>query len=50
MTLDGSSYYFHVQKLEGTWERPHGFVQNSIFLSHEEIQVLARTVGYCNHK
>ncbi|XP_053350566.1 ras GTPase-activating-like protein IQGAP3 isoform X1 [Clarias gariepinus] len=39
-TVDGSSYYFHLQKLEGTWERPHGFVQNSIFLSHEEIQAV----------
>ncbi|KTF77066.1 hypothetical protein cypCar_00037456 [Cyprinus carpio] len=35
---DSSSYFFHLQKLEGTWERPQGFVQNSSFLTHEEIQ------------
>ncbi|XP_060777825.1 ras GTPase-activating-like protein IQGAP3 [Neoarius graeffei] len=43
-TVDGSSYYFHLQKLEGTWERPHGFVQNSIFLSREEIQAVCSSV------
>ncbi|KAI4892427.1 hypothetical protein NFI96_019360, partial [Prochilodus magdalenae] len=37
-TQDGSSYYFHLQKLEGFWERPQSFVQNNIFLCHEEIQ------------
>uniref|UniRef100_A0A8C1RKX3 IQ motif containing GTPase activating protein 3 n=1 Tax=Cyprinus carpio TaxID=7962 RepID=A0A8C1RKX3_CYPCA len=37
---DSSSYFFHLQKLEGTWERPQGFVQNSSFLTHEEIQVV----------
>ena len=36
---DGSSYYFHLQKLEGTWDRPQGFVQNSMFLAHDEMQV-----------
>ncbi|KAJ8287966.1 hypothetical protein COCON_G00006250 [Conger conger] len=35
---DGSSYYFHLQRLEGAWERPKGFVQNSLFLGHGEIQ------------
>lgn len=36
---DSSSYFFHLQKLEGTWERPQSFVQNSTFLTREEIQV-----------
>uniref|UniRef100_A0A8B9JXT3 IQ motif containing GTPase activating protein 3 n=1 Tax=Astyanax mexicanus TaxID=7994 RepID=A0A8B9JXT3_ASTMX len=43
-TPDGSSYYFHLQKLEGTWDRPQGFVQNSIFLNYEEVQVRYRRV------
>ena len=38
-TQGGSSYYFHLQRLEGEWERPKGFVQNSLFLGHDEIQV-----------
>ncbi|KAG7469536.1 hypothetical protein MATL_G00129770 [Megalops atlanticus] len=41
---DGSSYYFHLQKLEGTWERPQGFVQNSLFLIHDEIQAVLSSV------
>lgn len=41
---DSSSYFFHLQKLEGTWERPQGFVQNSIFLTHEEIQAVCSSV------
>ncbi|XP_030637038.1 ras GTPase-activating-like protein IQGAP3 isoform X2 [Chanos chanos] len=41
---DGGSYYFHLQKLEGTWERPKGFVQNSTFLGHEEIQAVLNSV------
>ncbi|XP_028834928.1 ras GTPase-activating-like protein IQGAP3 [Denticeps clupeoides] len=43
-TPDGSSYYFHLHKLEGTWERPEGFVQNSTFLAHEEIQAVVNSV------
>uniref|UniRef100_A0A3P8XSZ5 IQ motif containing GTPase activating protein 3 n=1 Tax=Esox lucius TaxID=8010 RepID=A0A3P8XSZ5_ESOLU len=39
-TDDGSFYYFHLNKLEGTWERPQGFVQSSVFLTHEEIQAV----------
>ncbi|KAG5271265.1 hypothetical protein AALO_G00177810 [Alosa alosa] len=41
---DGSSYYFHLQKLEGTWDRPQGFVHNSMFLAHEEIQAILNSV------
>lgn len=40
---DSSSYFFHLQKLEGSWERPQGFIQNSTFLTHEEIQVQTYT-------
>ncbi|KAJ8354659.1 hypothetical protein SKAU_G00222260 [Synaphobranchus kaupii] len=43
-TQGGSSYYFHLQRLEGTWERPKGFVQNSLFLVHEEIQAVLSSV------
>uniref|UniRef100_W5K300 IQ motif containing GTPase activating protein 3 n=1 Tax=Astyanax mexicanus TaxID=7994 RepID=W5K300_ASTMX len=43
-TPDGSSYYFHLQKLEGTWDRPQGFVQNSIFLNYEEVQAVCSGV------
>uniref|UniRef100_A0A673JL87 Ras GTPase-activating-like protein IQGAP3 n=1 Tax=Sinocyclocheilus rhinocerous TaxID=307959 RepID=A0A673JL87_9TELE len=41
---ESSSYFFHLQKLEGTWERPQGFVQNSTFLTHEEIQAVCSSV------
>ncbi|XP_056331178.1 ras GTPase-activating-like protein IQGAP3 [Danio aesculapii] len=41
---DSSSYFFHLQKLEGSWERPQGFVQNSTFLTHEEIQAVCSGV------
>ncbi|XP_072572239.1 ras GTPase-activating-like protein IQGAP3 isoform X3 [Paramormyrops kingsleyae] len=41
---DGSSYYFHLQKLEGTWERPQGFVHNSLYLVHAEIQAVLSSV------
>uniref|UniRef100_A0A4W4G6A0 IQ motif containing GTPase activating protein 3 n=1 Tax=Electrophorus electricus TaxID=8005 RepID=A0A4W4G6A0_ELEEL len=41
---EGSCYYFHLHKLEGTWERPQGFVQNSVLLTHEEIQAVCRSV------
>ncbi|XP_051576134.1 ras GTPase-activating-like protein IQGAP3 [Myxocyprinus asiaticus] len=41
---DGSSYFFHLQKLEGSWERPHGFVQNSTCLTHDEIQAVCSSV------
>uniref|UniRef100_A0A673YYG5 IQ motif containing GTPase activating protein 3 n=1 Tax=Salmo trutta TaxID=8032 RepID=A0A673YYG5_SALTR len=37
-------YYFHLHKLEGTWERPQGFVQCTVFLAHEEIQAVLNSV------
>ncbi|KAG9345332.1 hypothetical protein JZ751_009878 [Albula glossodonta] len=43
-TQDGSSYFFHLQRLEGTWDRPQGFVQNSLFMAHEEIQTVVTSV------
>ncbi|XP_063054723.1 ras GTPase-activating-like protein IQGAP3 [Engraulis encrasicolus] len=41
---DGSSYYFHLQRLEGSWERPHAFVPNSLFLAYDEIQAVLNSV------
>ncbi|XP_078391700.1 ras GTPase-activating-like protein IQGAP1, partial [Cetorhinus maximus] len=35
---DGSVYYFNLETLEGSWERPGGFVQSSTQLSKDEIQ------------
>uniref|UniRef100_UPI00398E9324 ras GTPase-activating-like protein IQGAP3 n=1 Tax=Pristiophorus japonicus TaxID=55135 RepID=UPI00398E9324 len=35
---DGSLYYFNLQALEGSWERPKGFVQSSTQLGRDEIQ------------
>ncbi|XP_069796414.1 ras GTPase-activating-like protein IQGAP3 isoform X4 [Narcine bancroftii] len=45
---DGSMYYFNLQRLEGSWERPKGFVQSSTQLSRDEIQstVAAVTAVY----
>uniref|UniRef100_A0A7N9B0R1 IQ motif containing GTPase activating protein 3 n=1 Tax=Mastacembelus armatus TaxID=205130 RepID=A0A7N9B0R1_9TELE len=42
---DGSFYYFHLNRLEGSWERPNGFIHNSVFLDRHEIQVEATTSG-----
>uniref|UniRef100_A0A667YS54 IQ motif containing GTPase activating protein 3 n=1 Tax=Myripristis murdjan TaxID=586833 RepID=A0A667YS54_9TELE len=36
---DGTSYFFNLSKLEGSWERPPAFVHNSVFLDRQEIQV-----------
>uniref|UniRef100_A0A4W5MJU1 IQ motif containing GTPase activating protein 3 n=1 Tax=Hucho hucho TaxID=62062 RepID=A0A4W5MJU1_9TELE len=41
---EDSPYYFHLHKLEGTWERPQGFVQSTVFLAHEEIQSVLSSV------
>nr|XP_014346442.1 PREDICTED: ras GTPase-activating-like protein IQGAP3 [Latimeria chalumnae] len=35
---DGSHYYYNLQTFNGSWERPKGFLQNSVYLSREEIQ------------
>lgn len=36
---DGTSYYFHLQTFQGTWERPPGCCLNTSHLTREEIQV-----------
>uniref|UniRef100_A0A8C7LQC0 IQ motif containing GTPase activating protein 3 n=1 Tax=Oncorhynchus mykiss TaxID=8022 RepID=A0A8C7LQC0_ONCMY len=43
-SVGGPPYYFHLHKLEGTWERPQGFVQCTVFLAHEEIQAVLSSV------
>ncbi|KAI5940649.1 ras GTPase-activating-like protein IQGAP3 isoform X3 [Manis javanica] len=35
---DGTSYYFHLQTFQGTWERPPGCCLNTSHLTREEIQ------------
>uniref|UniRef100_A0A8P0PBU0 IQ motif containing GTPase activating protein 3 n=1 Tax=Canis lupus familiaris TaxID=9615 RepID=A0A8P0PBU0_CANLF len=35
---DGSTYYFHLQTFQGTWERPSGCRLNMSHLTREEIQ------------
>uniref|UniRef100_A0A3B4ULV9 IQ motif containing GTPase activating protein 3 n=1 Tax=Seriola dumerili TaxID=41447 RepID=A0A3B4ULV9_SERDU len=42
---DGSFYYFHLNRLEGSWERPTGFVQNSVFIDREEIKEVISSVS-----
>ncbi|XP_039973636.1 ras GTPase-activating-like protein IQGAP3 isoform X2 [Xiphias gladius] len=42
---DGSFYYFHLNKLEGSWERPNGFIQNSVFIDRQEIQEVICSVS-----
>ncbi len=36
---DDSFYYFHLNRLEGSWEKPTGFMHNSVFLDRDQIQV-----------
>ncbi len=36
---DASFYYFHLNRLEGSWEKPSGFIHNSGFLDRQQIQV-----------
>ncbi|XP_072316674.1 ras GTPase-activating-like protein IQGAP3 [Eucyclogobius newberryi] len=35
---DGSHFYFHLNKLEGIWDKPQEFRPNSSFLSRSDIQ------------
>ncbi|XP_077431059.1 ras GTPase-activating-like protein IQGAP3 isoform X2 [Vanacampus margaritifer] len=37
-TEDGSSFFFHLYQLDGTWEEPPDFVHNSVFLDRRDIQ------------
>ncbi|KAM9853558.1 ras GTPase-activating-like protein IQGAP3 [Aulostomus maculatus] len=42
---DGSSYFFHLNRLEGSWEEPHKFIHNSVFLDQQEIQEVVSSVS-----
>ncbi|XP_028281626.1 ras GTPase-activating-like protein IQGAP3 isoform X2 [Parambassis ranga] len=42
---DGSFYFFHLNRLEGCWERPNGFVHNSVFIDQQEIQEVVSSVS-----
>ncbi|KAM8736062.1 ras GTPase-activating-like protein IQGAP3 [Acanthopagrus schlegelii] len=43
---DGLFYFFHLNRLEGSWDKPSGFIQNSVFLDRHDIQeVVSRVSG-----
>ncbi|XP_059195853.1 ras GTPase-activating-like protein IQGAP3 [Centropristis striata] len=42
---DGSFYYLHLNRLEGSWEKPDGFIQNSVFLDRQLIQEVVSSVS-----
>nr|XP_046254212.1 ras GTPase-activating-like protein IQGAP3 isoform X2 [Scatophagus argus]XP_046254213.1 ras GTPase-activating-like protein IQGAP3 isoform X2 [Scatophagus argus]XP_046254214.1 ras GTPase-activating-like protein IQGAP3 isoform X2 [Scatophagus argus] len=42
---DGSFYYFHLSRLEGSWEEPNGFTHNSVFLDRQQIQEVVSSVS-----
>lgn len=42
---DGSSYFFHLRRLEGTWQKPCDFLQNSVFLDPRHIQEVVSAVS-----
>ncbi|XP_070822093.1 ras GTPase-activating-like protein IQGAP3 [Chaetodon trifascialis] len=42
---DGSFYYFHLNKLEGSWEKPNGFIHNIAFLDRHQIQEVVSSVS-----
>ncbi|XP_008296555.1 ras GTPase-activating-like protein IQGAP3 [Stegastes partitus] len=42
---DGSWYYFNLNRLEGSWDRPNGFIHNSVFIDHQEIQEVVRSIS-----
>ncbi|XP_067456357.1 ras GTPase-activating-like protein IQGAP3 isoform X1 [Thunnus thynnus] len=42
---DGSFYFFHLTRLEGSWEKPPKFVHNSVFLDQQEIQEVVGSVS-----
>ncbi|CAN9514406.1 unnamed protein product [Ophioblennius macclurei] len=41
---DDSLYYFHLNKLEGSWQRPKDFRQNSGFMDQRQIQEVVSNV------
>ncbi|XP_070691114.1 ras GTPase-activating-like protein IQGAP3 isoform X2 [Pempheris klunzingeri] len=42
---DDSFYFFHLNRLEGSWEKPSGFIHNSVFLDRHQIQEVVSTVS-----
>ncbi|KAK0155559.1 Ras GTPase-activating-like protein IQGAP1 [Merluccius polli] len=43
-TADGV-FYFHISRLEGSWDKPHGFTHNALFLTNQEIQGVVSSVS-----
>uniref|UniRef100_A0A8C4SYK8 IQ motif containing GTPase activating protein 3 n=1 Tax=Erpetoichthys calabaricus TaxID=27687 RepID=A0A8C4SYK8_ERPCA len=39
-----SCYYFHLQRLEGTWDRPEDFAENKTHLDRDEVQYIITQV------
>ncbi|XP_007542790.1 ras GTPase-activating-like protein IQGAP3 isoform X1 [Poecilia formosa] len=42
---DGSFYYFHLSRLEGSWEVPDGFQNRGCFLTRQDIQEVVSSVS-----
>ncbi|XP_034534751.1 ras GTPase-activating-like protein IQGAP3 [Notolabrus celidotus] len=42
---DGSLYYFHLNRLEGGWRKPNGFIHNNVFLDRDQIQEVVSEVS-----
>ncbi|XP_038137117.1 ras GTPase-activating-like protein IQGAP3 [Cyprinodon tularosa] len=42
---DGSFYYFHLNTLEGSWEKPNGFKHHGLFIGPQEIQAVVSSVS-----
>ncbi|XP_047216426.1 ras GTPase-activating-like protein IQGAP3 isoform X2 [Girardinichthys multiradiatus] len=42
---DGSFYYFHLNRLEGSWEKPSRFKPLGLFLTQQEIQEVVSSVS-----
>ncbi|XP_041843644.1 ras GTPase-activating-like protein IQGAP3 isoform X2 [Melanotaenia boesemani] len=41
----GTFYFFHLNRLEGSWERPPQFKHNTVFIDHLEIQEVINSVS-----
>uniref|UniRef100_A0A3P8WZ56 IQ motif containing GTPase activating protein 3 n=1 Tax=Cynoglossus semilaevis TaxID=244447 RepID=A0A3P8WZ56_CYNSE len=41
---DDSYFYFHLSKLEGTWDKPSDFIQNNVFVNREDVQEVVSSV------
>ncbi|KAM3614911.1 uncharacterized protein V6R79_020748 [Siganus canaliculatus] len=42
---DGSFFFFHLNRLEGVWEKPRGFSHNSAFIDRDDIQEVVSAVS-----